>query len=150
MTVSQYDHVVPYTDLGVRGYFGVNAALVLVATDNVSAGEWNAKMLPKQEWVLWGETDPVFHCWQYTLLIQRFPFIVWSNYSHGKYHASIMRYLQPCEVALAIQLLQDGSTVRLVARRFGNFESLASTLGELDKGTEGPQHINRTGISFVS
>ena len=28
MTVSQYDHVVPYTDLGGRGYFGVNAALV--------------------------------------------------------------------------------------------------------------------------
>ena len=27
MTVSQYDHV-PYTDLGGRGYFGVNAALV--------------------------------------------------------------------------------------------------------------------------
>ena len=30
MTVSQYDHVVPYTDLGGRGYFGVNAALVAV------------------------------------------------------------------------------------------------------------------------
>ena len=29
MTVSQYDHVVPNTDLGGRGYFGVNAALVL-------------------------------------------------------------------------------------------------------------------------
>ena len=28
MTVSQYEHVVPYTDLGGRGYFGVNAALV--------------------------------------------------------------------------------------------------------------------------
>ena len=28
MTVSQYDHVVPYTDLGGRGYFGFNAALV--------------------------------------------------------------------------------------------------------------------------
>ena len=28
MTVSQYDHVVPYTDLGGRGYFGVNAAHV--------------------------------------------------------------------------------------------------------------------------
>ena len=28
MTVSQYDHAVPYTDLGGRGYFGVNAALV--------------------------------------------------------------------------------------------------------------------------
>ena len=28
MTVSQYNHVVPYTDLGGRGYFGVNAALV--------------------------------------------------------------------------------------------------------------------------
>ena len=31
MTVSQYDHVVPYTDLGGRGYFGVNAALVPIA-----------------------------------------------------------------------------------------------------------------------
>ena len=30
MTVSQYDHVVPYTDLGGRGYFGVNAALVVI------------------------------------------------------------------------------------------------------------------------
>ena len=28
MTVSQYDHVVPYTDLGGRGYFGVHAALI--------------------------------------------------------------------------------------------------------------------------
>ena len=28
MTVSQYDHAVPYTDLRGRGYFGVNAALV--------------------------------------------------------------------------------------------------------------------------
>ena len=28
MTVLQYDHVVPYTDLGGRGYFGINAALV--------------------------------------------------------------------------------------------------------------------------
>ena len=37
MTVSQYDHVVPYTDLGGRGYFGVNAALVKF----VSAwGQW--------------------------------------------------------------------------------------------------------------
>ena len=29
MTVSQYDHVVPYTDLGGRGYFGINTALVI-------------------------------------------------------------------------------------------------------------------------
>ena len=39
MTVSQYDHVVPYTDLGDRGYFGVNAALVncpVDSTDNAS------------------------------------------------------------------------------------------------------------------
>ena len=33
MTVSQYDHVVLYTDLGGRGYFGVNAALVFSITD---------------------------------------------------------------------------------------------------------------------
>ena len=70
-----------------------------------------------------------------------------------------MRYLQPCEVAQAIQLLQDGSSVSLVARRFGvsqvlslglgrDSERLESTLGELDKGAEGPQHINRTGISL--
>ena len=30
MTVSQYDHVVPDTDLGGRGYFAVNAALVWI------------------------------------------------------------------------------------------------------------------------
>ena len=30
MTVSQYDHFVPYTDLSDRGYFGVNAALVFI------------------------------------------------------------------------------------------------------------------------
>ena len=35
MTVSQYDHVVPYTDLGGRGYFGVNAALVGLAFGRV-------------------------------------------------------------------------------------------------------------------
>ena len=29
MTVSQYDPVVPYTDLGGRGYFGVNTAFVI-------------------------------------------------------------------------------------------------------------------------
>ena len=34
MTVSQYDHVVPYTDLGDRGYFGVNAALVNCLVDS--------------------------------------------------------------------------------------------------------------------
>ena len=33
MTVSQYDHVVPYIDLGGRGYFGVNAALVFSIMD---------------------------------------------------------------------------------------------------------------------
>ena len=33
MTVSQYNHVVPYTDLGGRGYFGVNAALVFSIKD---------------------------------------------------------------------------------------------------------------------
>ena len=60
-----------------------------------------------------------------------------------------------CEVAQAVQLLQDGSTVRLVARRFGvslvfggDFERLVSTLGELDRGAEGPQHINGLSISF--
>ena len=39
MTVSQYDLVVPYTDLGDRGYFGVDAALVnclVDSTDNAS------------------------------------------------------------------------------------------------------------------
>ena len=36
MTVSQYDHVVPYTDLGGRGYLGVNAAVVYVREDNDS------------------------------------------------------------------------------------------------------------------
>ena len=37
-----------------------------------------------------------------------------------------MRYLQPCEVAQAVQLLQDGSSVRLVARRFGVSPSVIS------------------------
>ena len=72
---------------------------------------------------------------------------------------NIVRYLQPC-VAQVVQLLQNGSSVRLVARRFGvspsvlslvlgeDFERLASALGELDKGAEGPLHINRTGVSF--
>ena len=35
MTVSQYDHVVPYTDLGGRGYFGVNAALVVISLNKL-------------------------------------------------------------------------------------------------------------------
>ena len=30
----------------------------------------------------------------------------------------------------------------------GDFERLASNLGELDKGAGGPQYINRTGIPF--
>ena len=70
-----------------------------------------------------------------------------------------MRFLQPCDVTQAIQLLQNGSSVRLVARRFGisqvvslvlggGFETLVSNLGELDKGAKRPHHIKRTGISF--
>ena len=39
---------------------------------------------------------------------------------------SVMRYLQPCEVAQVVQLLQDGSSVRLVARRFGVSPSAVS------------------------
>ena len=40
MTVSQYNHVVPYTDLGGRGYFGVNAALVGDSWQPIS--DWSA------------------------------------------------------------------------------------------------------------
>ena len=82
---------------------------------NVSAGEWNARLPPRQEWVLWGETDPVFHYWQYTLLIHRFPLTVGPITSA----VNIMRYLQPYEVPQSVQLPQDGSSVRLVVRRFG-------------------------------
>ena len=39
MTVSQYDHVVPYIDLGGRGYFGVNAALVFSIMDKQGKSE---------------------------------------------------------------------------------------------------------------
>ena len=89
------------------------------------------------------------------LLIQLFPLALGPITST----VNIMRYLQPCEVAQALQLLKEGSSVHLVARKFrvstilslvigGDVDKLASTLGELGKGTEGPQHTNRTGISF--
>ena len=39
---------------------------------------------------------------------------------------NIMRYLQPCEVAQAVKLLQDGSSVCLVTRRFGVSPSVIS------------------------
>ena len=39
---------------------------------------------------------------------------------------SVMLYLQPCKVAQVVQLLQDGSSVRLVARRFGVSPSAVS------------------------
>ena len=47
-----------------------------------------------------------------------FSFSVWSNYFHGK-HQEIMRYMQPCEVAQAVQLLQDGPSVCLVQEGSG-------------------------------
>ena len=56
MTVSQYDHVVPYTDLGGRGYFGVNAALVFDLRLN--------KRLNKQSLGWWFET-PSHPLWRY-------------------------------------------------------------------------------------
>ncbi len=34
---------------------------------------------------------------------------------------SMRRYLDPTEVALAIQLLQDGTSIRAIARRFAVF-----------------------------
>ena len=47
MTVSQYDHVVPYTDLGGRGYFGVNAAVVVI--DDVDAEtHWHCDGSPRE------------------------------------------------------------------------------------------------------
>ena len=90
------------------------SAIVFGPTDNVSAEECNARLPTKQEWVYFlEETDPVFHNWQYNLLIQHLT--VGPITSTVK----IMRYLQLCEVAQTVQLLQDGSSVRLVARRFG-------------------------------
>ena len=62
----------------------------------------------------WGETDQVFHYWQYMLQIQCFSLALGPSTST----VNIMRYLQPWEVAQAAHLLQDGSSVRLVARRF--------------------------------
>ena len=50
MTVSQYDHVVPYTDLGGRGYFGVNAALVTTVPDTKS---FTTPTLWRQELLQW-------------------------------------------------------------------------------------------------
>ena len=70
-----------------------------------------------------------------------------------------MRYLQPCEVPKSSSYPRmyhpcvwplEGSGYPQVLSLVlgGGFEILASTLGKLDKGAEGPQHINRTGISF--
>ena len=79
----------------------------------MSAGKWNARLHPKQEFVL-QETEPVFHYWQYTLLIQCLQLAFDSITST----VNIMRYLQSCEVAQAVQLLQDGLSMRLITRRF--------------------------------
>ena len=100
-------------------------AIFLGATNNVSTGECNSRLPLKLEWVLWGEIDPVFHYWQHTLLIECFPL----SFGLITSIVNIMRYVQPCEVAQAIQLLQDGSSVRMVARRFGISQVLSLVLG---------------------
>ena len=67
------------------------------------------------------------------------------------------RFLNPTEVAQIVQLLQDGTSTRSVARRFdvspaqspehgGDSRRQAVTLGELDRAVEGPQPISRTDI----
>ena len=57
---------------------------------------------------------------------------------------SCSRRVHPCV------WLQEGSryTQELSLVLGGDFGKLARILGEVDKGAEGPQHINRTGISF--
>ena len=85
----------------------------------------NASLPPKQEWVFQGETDPVFHYWQYTLLIQGFPLVFGPIIST----VNIMGYLQYPQV---LSLVFGG-----------DFQRLVSTLGELYKGAEGPQHTGQ-------
>ena len=60
------------------------------------------------------ETDPAFHYWQYTLLIQCFllPFGPITS------TVNVIRYLHTSGVAQAIQLLQNGSSMRLFAKQF--------------------------------
>ena len=75
------------------------------------------RITPKQEWVSWAETGPVIHYWQYTLLNQRFP----SAFGSNAFTVNIMRYLQLCEIALAVQLLQDGSSPSVIPRVWRRF-----------------------------
>ena len=67
------------------------------------------------------------------------------------------RFLNPTEVAQIVQLLQDGTSTRAVARRFDvspstisrtwrRFQETGRALGELDRAVEGPKPISRTDI----
>ena len=120
--------------------------------DNVSAGVWNVRLPSRQELVLWGETDPVFHYWQYTLLIKHFSLRVWSSYFHGKHHeisAALWNCLS-CPIAPRCFIGASGrKKVGGIPKLYLScFERLASNLGKLNTGAEGSQHIHRTGISF--
>ena len=71
----------------------------LLTAHNPTTYRQESQMPDYQEWVLLGRTDPVFHYWQCTLLIQCFPLAFGPLTST----VNIMRYLQPPEVAQAIQ-----------------------------------------------
>ncbi len=72
---------------------------------------------------------------------------------------SMKRYLQPIQVAQVVQLLEDGTSIRAVARMFAVSPSTVSrawrryqeiTWGELDRAVKGHQPSSRTSIcSFV-
>ena len=94
---------------------------------------------PKQEGVLWGKTDPVFHYWRYTLLIQRFPLA----FNPITFTVNIMIYMQACEVAHAARLLQDGLSVRPVASRLGVSLSVISRAWRILRETD--QYCRRAG-----
>ena len=123
-------------------------AIVLGATDNMSAGKWNARLPPKQEWVVWGETKLSFPLLAVYVASPAFSFSVWSNYFHGK-HNEISAALWSCPsrpFASGWFIRASGRKKVWVIRKcylsyLAEISRLASTLGELDKGAEGPQQI---------
>ena len=84
-----------------------------------------------------------------------FSFSIPFNYFYGKYCdiCSLVKLPKPSSCSRRVHLCvwsQEGSGYPQVLPLVlgGDFRRLATTLGELDKGAEGSQHINGTGISF--
>ena len=120
--------------------FGANES------DNRWTGEATARQPPKRKWFCrwWPQTISLSLSFltDFSLVLHFASALVTTG--------SMRRYLQPIQVAQVVQLLQDGTSIRAVARRFavspaqsqecgGDARRRAITRGELDRAVEGQQ-----------